>query len=179
MGNTDGRVYSFAAKTGQLAWATGTGAYVYSSAAVADVPGMGPTVYLGSYDGSFYAFDARSGAIRWRHPSGNRISGSPTIVNRVVYYSTLGNKTTIGLDVRTGRRVFTFGDGAFSPVVCDPGAIYLTGYSKLYQLLPNKHHPVAATAATHHARTKRKVSKAQTKAKAKARAARTRHRKKK
>ena len=51
LGNTDGRVYSFAARTGQLAWATGTGAYVYSSAAVADPPGLGPTVYVGSYDG--------------------------------------------------------------------------------------------------------------------------------
>ncbi len=39
MGNTDGRVYSFAQRDGQLAWATSTGAYVYSSAAVADVPG--------------------------------------------------------------------------------------------------------------------------------------------
>ena len=39
MGNTDGFVYSFAARTGQLAWATETGAYVYASAAVADIPG--------------------------------------------------------------------------------------------------------------------------------------------
>ncbi len=75
MGNTDGRVYSFAAKTGKLAWATGTGAYVYASAAVDDTPGLGPTVYLGSYDGNFYAFDAQSGAIRWRHPAGGKISG--------------------------------------------------------------------------------------------------------
>ncbi len=43
MGNTDGRVYSFGARTGALAWATGTGAYVYASAAVADPKGLGPT----------------------------------------------------------------------------------------------------------------------------------------
>jgi outer membrane protein assembly factor BamB len=144
MGNTDGRVYSFAERTGQLAWATGTGAYVYASPAVADVPGLGPTVYLGSYDGRFYAFDARSGTIRWRHPAGGRISGSATIVGGIVYFSVLATRTTVGLDARNGRTVFTFHDGAFNPVVCDGGALYLTGYSMLYQLLPE--HPSAAPA---------------------------------
>ncbi|HUA71657.1 MAG TPA: PQQ-binding-like beta-propeller repeat protein [Solirubrobacteraceae bacterium] len=137
MGNTDGRVYSFAAKTGQLAWATGTGAYVYASAAVDDAPGVGPTIYLGSYDGNFYAFNAQSGAIRWKHPAGGKISGSATIVGDVVYYSDLGTKTTAGLDVRTGRKVFSFPDGAFNPVVADNSTIYLSGYTMLYQMLPN------------------------------------------
>jgi outer membrane protein assembly factor BamB len=139
MGNTDGRVYSFAKSTGQLAWATSTGAYVYASAAVADVPGLGPTVYLGSYDGNFYAFNAQSGAVRWRHPAGGKISGSATIIGNVVYYSDLGSRTTAGLDLRTGRQVFAFRDGAFNPVVADDSAIYLSGYTKLYQMLPQ--HP--------------------------------------
>ena len=137
MGNTDGRVYSFAANSGQLAWATGTGGYVYASAAVQNTPGLGPTVYLGSYDGNFYAFDARSGAIRWRHPAGGKISGSATIIGNVIYYSDLGTKTTAGLDARTGRKVFSFPDGAFNPVVCDDaGTIYLSAQTMLYQLLP-------------------------------------------
>ena len=137
LGNTDGRVYSFAARTGQLAWATGTGAYVYASPSVADVPGLGPTVFLGSYDGDFYAFNAQSGAVRWRHASGGRISGSSTIVNGIVYYSVLGSKSTIGLDARTGQKVFGFPDGAFTPVIADPGTLYLSGYNTLYQLLPS------------------------------------------
>jgi len=149
MGNTDGRVYSFAAKTGQLAWATATGAYVYASPAVADVPGLGPTVYEGSYDGNLYAFNAQSGAIRWRHPAGGRISGSAAVVGDVVYFSALGARTTEGLDARTGRRVFSFPDGAFNPVVCDNSTIYLTGYSTLYQMIPRaaKPPPSAASAA--------------------------------
>jgi outer membrane protein assembly factor BamB len=139
IGNTDGRVYSFAQKTGQLAWATGTGAYVYASPAVQDTPGLGPTVYLGSYDGNFYAFNAQSGAIRWKHPAGGKISGSATIVGDVVYYSDLGTKTTAGLNVRTGHKVFSFPDGAFNPVVCDDtGTIYLSGYTMLYQMLPSR-----------------------------------------
>jgi outer membrane protein assembly factor BamB len=136
MGNTDGRVYSFAASNGALAWATGTGAYVYASPAVADVPGIGPTVYEGSYDGHFYAFNARTGAIRWAHPAGGRISGSATLLGGIVYYSTLGSKTTTGLDARTGKQVFFWDDGAFNPVVADNSTVFLTGYSMLYEMIP-------------------------------------------
>ena len=142
IGNTDGRVYSFAASSGTLAWATGTGAYVYGSPAVAVTPGLGPTVYVGSYDGSFYAFDARSGAVRWRHATGTKISGSATIVGDVVYFSNLQPANdTFGLDVRTGKRVFGFPDGAFNPVVADRRAIYLAGYGNLYELLPRRARP--------------------------------------
>jgi outer membrane protein assembly factor BamB len=138
IGNTDGYVYSFAASTGQLAWSTGTGAYVYSSPAVANIPGLGPTVYIGSYDGHLYAFNARSGGVRWAHYAGGRISGSPTIVGDVVYYSNLAAKITTGLNVRTGQPVFSFPAGSFNPVIADPTAVYLTGYSSLYQLLPRR-----------------------------------------
>ena len=136
MGNTDGFVYSFAAATGQLAWSTSTGAYVYASASVADLPGLGPTVFVGSYSGEFYAFNAQSGAVRWSHVAGGRISGSSTVVNGIVYYSDLGSKTTTGLDARTGRVAFTFRDGAFTPVIADPHTIFLSGYNTIYELLP-------------------------------------------
>ena len=138
MGNTDGRVYSFGARTGEVAWATSTGAYVYASPAVADVPGLGPTVYEGSYDGNFYAFNAQSGAIRWRHLIGGKISGSATILGDVVYLSNLAARNTVGLDVRTGRQVFKFPDGAFNPIVADDDTVFLTGYTKLYEMIPTR-----------------------------------------
>jgi outer membrane protein assembly factor BamB len=142
LGNTDGRVYSFAARTGELAWATGTGAYVYASPAVANTPGLGPTVYVGSYDGTFYAFDARSGAVRWTFGASAKISGSATIVGNVVYFSDLqpGNDT-YGLNVRTGRKRFFWPDGAFNPVVADRRALYLAGYGNVYELLPKRATP--------------------------------------
>jgi outer membrane protein assembly factor BamB len=169
VGNTSGYVYSFAAGTGQLAWSYGTGNYVYSSAAVANVPGLGPTVYMGSYNGDFYAFNAQSGAIRWVHRDAhdNRISGSATVVNGVVYYSDLDDRLTTGLDARTGKVVFTFNDGAFSPVVADPSHIYLSGGYTLYELLPNT--PARSTTAN---TTAKRRAAARTKA-AKAKAART------
>lgn len=148
LGNTDGRVYSFAQRTGQLGWATETGSYVYASAAVANVPGAGPTVYVGSYDGYEYAFNARTGAIRWKRYSGGKISGSSTLIGGVVYYSDLGTKTSFGLDARTGRRVFTFPDGAFNGVVSDARAVYLCGSTILYELLP-VHAPASRGGAQH------------------------------
>jgi outer membrane protein assembly factor BamB len=159
LGNTDGRVYSFAARTGQLAWATATGSYVYGSPAVADVKGLGPTVYVGSYDGHMYAFNAQSGAVRWSHNAQGKISGSATIIDNVVYYSDLGTKTTAGLDARTGRQVFSYGNGAFNPVIADSKALYMIGYTTIAQMLPKggrtTHHPARHHRSRAHAHKRR------------------------
>jgi outer membrane protein assembly factor BamB len=138
IGNTDNFVYSFSARTGALAWRTGTGNYVYSSPAVQNTPGLGPTVYIGSYDGHLYALDARSGAVRWNHATGGAIDGSPQVIGGVVYVSDLRTKATYGLDARNGRTVFSFPDGRFNPGITDGHALYLVGYSMLYQMLPDK-----------------------------------------
>jgi outer membrane protein assembly factor BamB len=174
MGNTDGRVYSFGARTGALAWATTTGSYVYSSAAVADPAGLGPTVFVGSYDGDMYAFNAQSGAIRWTHSAGGRISGSSTVIGSVVYYSDLGAKTTAGLNVVTGRPVFSFPDGAFTPIIADEHALYLDGYDTIYQLLPQR--PAARSRRHPRTRHRRVAAHPKAKAKSKTKTARNRRR---
>lgn len=134
IGNTDGREYSFSAKTGKLAWAHQTGGYVYSSAAVDYVRGVGPTVFVGSYDGTFYALDARSGAVRWTYAAGGRISGSATIVGQTVYFANLAKRETIGLSTRSGRVVFRRTPGSFDPIVSDNQRLYLTGSSSVTAL---------------------------------------------
>jgi len=136
IGSTDGREYSFSARTGRLAWAHQTGRYVYSSAAVDTVPGLGPTVFFGSYDGTFYALDARSGAVRWRYRSGGKISGSPTIIGDTVYFADLGRSLTIGLSTRTGRRLERWEQGGYDPVVSDGRHLFLTGRYSLTALVP-------------------------------------------
>jgi len=136
LGNTDGRVYAYDAYTGRLDWAVQTGAYVYSSPAVTDTPGLGPTVYVGSYSGTFYAINARSGAVSWQFGAPGRISGSPTIVGRVVYFACLGNHHTYGLGISTGRVLFEASTGSFDPVISDSEHLYLTGYTALYGLAP-------------------------------------------
>jgi outer membrane protein assembly factor BamB len=111
---------------------------VYASPAVGDIPGLGPTVYIGSYDGNFYAYDANSGAVRWSHSAGGRIDGSATVLGKLVYISSLGSNTTLGLDLHTGQQMFSFPDGEFSPVITDGKVVFLIGYSTLYQMLPKK-----------------------------------------
>ncbi len=136
VGDTNHYVYALSQSSGQVLWDTPTSAYVYSSPAVANIPGLGPTVYVGSYDGNFYALDANSGAVRWSHASGEPISGSGTVIGNVVYYGVLRAKDSIGLNARTGHQVFSYPDGEFASAIADRHAIYLIGYSKIYQLLP-------------------------------------------
>jgi outer membrane protein assembly factor BamB len=138
VGNTDGKMYSFSSSNGKLAWTKGTGSYVYSSPAVAQVPGGKPTVYFGSYDGVFYAVDARNGKVRWTHRDGGKISGGATVIGDIVYFSNIGKKDTTGLGARRGKEVFHMGRGAFNPVISDGRTIFLTGYSSLYALRPQK-----------------------------------------
>jgi outer membrane protein assembly factor BamB len=137
LGNTDGRFYAYDAATGRLDWAYQTGAYVYSSPAVANAPGWGPTIYMGSYDGRFYALNARSGAVEWSFDAHGRISGSPTVVGNIVYFADLGTRTTYGLGMSTGRVLFTMHTGSFDPVITDGRDLYLTGYTGLFALSPH------------------------------------------
>ncbi|HTA14461.1 MAG TPA: PQQ-binding-like beta-propeller repeat protein [Solirubrobacteraceae bacterium] len=165
LGNTDGRIYAYDASTGKLDWAVQTGAYVYASPAVTNAPGLGPTIYLGSYDGTFYALNARSGHIDWQYHEGGRISGSATIVGRIVYFADLGTHRTVGLGISTGRPVFSKGTGSFDPVITDGHYLYLTGNTGLYALAPKPAAPpqkaassVAASAAAGAAGAAAKVS---------------------
>ena len=139
VGGTDGRVYAYDAANGSLAWARQTGSYVYSSPAVTNVAGVGPTVYVGSYDGTFYALSAYSGAVRWSYDAGGRISGSPTILGGLVYFAVLGTHRTIALDLRSGRVNYTRPSGSFDPVVSDGTRIFLSGLTGLYGLVPTGH----------------------------------------
>ena len=131
IGNTDGHMYSFAERTGKLAWARQTGNYVYASAAVMNTPGLGPTIYVGSYDGVLYAFDARSGSVRWSYNSHGRISGSATIIGHTIYFANLNNHTTTGVDVASGQKVWSTNQGSFDPVISDGARIYLTGFTSI------------------------------------------------
>jgi outer membrane protein assembly factor BamB len=131
-GNTDGRVYSFAASSGRLAWAHSTGSYVYAAPAVASVPGGKPAVYIGSYTGQFFALDARSGSVLWVHSGPSKISGAASVIGSVVYYSSLSARHTYALSAKTGRVLWSLGQGAFNPAISDGKRVYITGYSSIF-----------------------------------------------
>ncbi len=135
-GNNDDRVYSFDQKDGALAWSYSTGGYVYSGPVVANTRHTGPTVYIGSFDGNIYALNAKSGEPRWIRSAGGSVIGSLSAVGNIVYAAEFSNGSTEGFAMKTGRRVFHYKTGTYTPVVSDGRRIYLVGYSSINALQP-------------------------------------------
>ena len=88
IGNADGTLYAFGASSGRLLWAQRAGTYVYTAAAA-----WRQRIYVGTWDGYFSAFDAATGDLLWRHEAEGGISGAPTVMAGLVYYSTFGKFT--------------------------------------------------------------------------------------
>jgi outer membrane protein assembly factor BamB len=135
-GNNDGRVYSYDQKDGTLAWSYSTGGYVYSGPTVATTPSTPPTIYVGSFDGNIYALNAKNGEPRWSHSAGGEVVGSLSAVGNIVYVAEFTNTSTNGYDMRTGKKVFHYKTGTYTPVISDGRRIYLTGYSSINALEP-------------------------------------------
>ncbi|HSS31773.1 MAG TPA: PQQ-binding-like beta-propeller repeat protein [Solirubrobacterales bacterium] len=178
-GNTDGRVYSYDSADGTLAWSYSTGGYVYSSPAVANTKHVRPTVFIGSFDGNVYALDAKDGSLRWERPAGGQVVGSLSAIGDIVYVSEFTHKTTLGVMMKSGRRVFRYPKGTYTPVVSDGHRIYLTGYSSITALQPITKAEIRAArqrrAKARVARAQRRAAHAKAIAKRRARA-RVRHR---
>jgi outer membrane protein assembly factor BamB len=143
VGNADGYVYAYGATTGRLLWAQRAGTYVYTGAAV-----WRKRVYVGTWDGYVVALDAATGDTRWRHDAPGSITGAPTVMGGLVYFSVcgtcgLGGKRhvergrpqTFALNAGTGRVVWRFPDGKYSPVVADTERVYLVGRTRVYALV--------------------------------------------
>jgi outer membrane protein assembly factor BamB len=138
-GNNDDRVYSFDLKDGTLAWSYSTGGYAYSGPTVSTTRHSPPTVYIGSFDGNIYALDAKDGSLRWSHSAGGQVVGSLSAIGDIVYVAEFTNNTTSGFMMKSGRKVFSYPRGTYSPVISDGRRIYLTGYSSITALQPYKY----------------------------------------
>jgi outer membrane protein assembly factor BamB len=143
-GNTDGSVYAFGATTGNLLWERRAGTYVYTAPAVWD-----RKIFVGTYDGRFLALDAATGDTVWSFDAPASIHGAPTVMNGIVYFATcgtcgmhgirsakLGPRMTIALNARTGKQLWSFRDGQYSPVVADESHLYIAGRAWVYGLVP-------------------------------------------
>lgn len=138
IGSTDRKVYAFGAADGHRLWSHSTGGYVYASPAI-----WRQRVLVGSYSGTFYAFDAGTGDVRWKFLARGPISGSAVVVGGVVYFATLHEKhlkngRTYALDARTGKKLWTFPDGKYTPVVAVRGKLFLIGYGVVYGMVPKR-----------------------------------------
>jgi outer membrane protein assembly factor BamB len=85
-------------------------------------------VFVGSYTGQFMALDARSGSVLWSRSGGGIISGAPSVIGSVVYFSALTARRTYALGAKTGRVLWTLHAGAFNPAISDGKRVYITGY---------------------------------------------------
>jgi outer membrane protein assembly factor BamB len=154
-GNNDARVYSYDTTDGELAWSYSTGGYAYSGPTVANTRHSPPTVFIGSFDGNVYALDAKDGSVRWSRSAGGQVIGSLSAVGDIVYAAEFTHKTTSGYMMKSGRRVFRYPKGTYTPVISDGRRIYLTGYSSITALQP--HRAVVAVGAAHPAHKRGKV----------------------
>jgi outer membrane protein assembly factor BamB len=146
IGNTDGTLYAFGASSGRVLWVQRAGTYIYTAAAV-----WRRRVYVGTYDGYFMAFDAATGDRLWRFQAPSAIHGAPSVVDGLVYfaacprcgrnasrYSKMGGRGTYALDAVTGKLVWRWPDGVFSPVVADSQHLYVVGRSRVYSFAPKR-----------------------------------------
>jgi outer membrane protein assembly factor BamB len=134
----DGTVYAFDEGTGKVRWSFPTGAAVYGSPAVAQVPGTPPTVYIGAENGTFYALDARTGKVEWTYDVGGPVPGTATVIGHTVYVSSFQTKKTIGIDVRTHKRDFKIDQAGYTPMISDGHRLILVGYYTVIGLEPTK-----------------------------------------
>jgi outer membrane protein assembly factor BamB len=136
-GRDDGTVYALDKRTGKYSWSYETGNDVYGSPAVADVPGTpGPTVYIGSYDKHLYAIDALSGKLRWRYDVGGGIPGTAVVIGHTVYTSSFSTGKSIGIDVLSHKKVFSYGSPGYTPMISDGQSLYLVGYYSVHRFEP-------------------------------------------
>ncbi len=146
-GNNDSRVYSFDISDGELAWSYSTGGYAYSGPAVARTRHTGPTVYIGSFDGNVYALNAKSGEPRWIASAGGPVIGSLTAIGNIVYAAEFDGTSTTGFAMKTGRPVFHYPRGTYTPAVSDGRRLYLIGYSSITALQPFRYRASVSAAA--------------------------------
>ena len=130
IGNTDGKVYAYGAASGRLLWSQSTGGYVYSSPAV-----WRRLILVGSYDHSSTRWMPRratsAGAGRTAR------SRSASVIAGVVYFSTFAERT-YALDAASGKELWRFEDGKYSPVVADRERLYLVGLGRLYGMVERR-----------------------------------------
>ncbi len=136
VGNTDGKVYSFDASNGEEAWSTTLPGWAYGSPAVSN-----GRVFATSSLGSFVALNARTGVTLWSHQLPYGTLSSPVVIGPLVYVADRGASGAVSGHVYaynpgTGKLVWQFHDGKYSPAIAAAGRLVVVGFGRLYVLKP-------------------------------------------
>ena len=136
IGRDDGAFFALDQGSGKILWSKQTGKPIIGSPAAAKSNGVPLTVYIGNYAGTLYAFEAAGGKQRWKFEIGGAIPGTPTVVGTTVYTSSFHTQEAVGLDTKSGDKVFHFAAPGYTPMISDGERLYLTGYESLRALEP-------------------------------------------
>ncbi|PKB71119.1 MAG: hypothetical protein BZY87_07280 [SAR202 cluster bacterium Io17-Chloro-G6] len=117
----DGRLYAYAAKSGEQYWNPfPTGAAIWSTPAVND--GIG---YFGSHDHKVYAVTLADGKERWQYETGGVVAGKPLVFDGKVIAGSF-DKKLYALSVDSGDVVWTIegGNWFWAGAITDGGTIF-------------------------------------------------------
>ena len=144
IGNADGTLYAFGASSGRLLWAQQAGTYIYTAAAVwRRRCTSGRTTATST-------FDAATGDRLWRFSASAAIHGAPSVIDGLVYFAACPrcgsvasryakqDRGTYALDALTGKLVWHWPDGVFSPAVADSQHLYIAGRSGSFSFAPKR-----------------------------------------
>jgi outer membrane protein assembly factor BamB len=90
---------------------------------------------------------------------GGSVIGAASVIGNIVYVANLNTTETDGFDTANGKKVWTFKDGAYNPVISDGRNLYLTGYKTIYRLKPRTAADVKRKAAKQAAAVKQTAEK--------------------
>jgi hypothetical protein len=75
------------------------------------------------------------------------VVGSLSAIGEIVYVAEFTNQRTIGYMMHSGRKVFTYPKGTYTPIISDGRDLYLTGYSSITALEPIRPKPAKVAEA--------------------------------
>ena len=105
-GSDDGKVYAFAANTGELAWTYDYGSPFNGQPVLGD-----GHVYLGSEDGNLLSLDATSGKLLWRFKTKGPVRG-PVAHHRGFVFFGSGDAYVYAVNAQTGKLLWRKRTGA-------------------------------------------------------------------
>ncbi len=103
IGSDDGYLHAINIVSGRRAWRTDTGAPIRSTPFVSTED---ESIYFGTEEGMLFCVDFR-GQVRWRFRTKKAITGSPLMVDGVVYFGSV-DSTFYALDAQTGWVLWRF-----------------------------------------------------------------------
>jgi hypothetical protein len=64
------------------------------------------------------------------------VPGTAVVIGRTVYTSSFKEQKAVGIDVKSHKKVFSFGSPGYTPMISDGQSLFLVGYFSMHRLVP-------------------------------------------